>query len=561
MSAEARFLPRTDSTIGKAALLWRTVRYLKPVQVYGRVCFRLVRPRPDLAPPPACRQRRGPWQVPAHRTPSLVGPTRFRFLGEEADLVEAGWDEPTRSKLWRYNQHYFDDLNAHEATGRRKWHTAVIERWIVDNPPAFGSGWEPYPTSLRIVNWIKFALSGNELSDAVRHSLAIQTRWLLKRLEWHLLGNHLFANAKALVFAGLFFAGDEADGWFRTGAQILRKQMPDQILADGAQFELSPMYHALALEDVLDLANLAYAFGRDDLAQEFASFIPAMLEWLLAMSHPDGEIAFFNDAATGIAPDNAELLRYAHDLGFTVEPPANGITHHSQSGYLRMELGAAVVIADLARIGPDYLPGHAHADTLSFELSLNGKRFFVNSGTSVYGTGPERQRQRGTAAHSALVLDGENSSEVWSGFRVGRRAKPFDIAVYRDEAGLVAHGAHDGYTHLPGSPVHRRKWRLSKGQLFVEDTVEGSGVHRLEAYFHLGRGISAVADTATGLVELTDIEGGCQATFSAEGGLVEVMPSSWHPEFGRSIETAAIKVSAQRSLPHTLKCELAWSAQ
>jgi uncharacterized heparinase superfamily protein len=376
-----------------------------------------------------------------------------------------------------------------------------------------------------------------------------------------LLGNHLFANAKALVFAGLFFGGEEADEWLRAGIQILRKQMPEQILADGAQFELSPMYHALALEDILDLVNLAYTFERDDLTAEFASRIPAMLEWLLSMNHPDGEVAFFNDAAIGIAPDNIELLRYAHDLGFAIEPPAAGITHHAQSGYARMEIGSAIVIADLARIGPDYLPGHAHADTLSFELSLGGRRFVVNSGTSVYGTGPERQRQRGTAAHSTLVLDEANSSEVWSGFRVGRRAKPFDVATYEDETSLIAHGAHDGYIHLPGSPVHRRKWCLSEGQLSIEDTVEGCGVHKLQAYFHLAPGISAVADTANGVVELSDAENGRQAKFSVEGGVVEVMPTSWHPEFGLRIETTMIRVCAYRSLPHALQYELAWSTQ
>ncbi|WP_416832708.1 MAG: heparinase II/III family protein [Erythrobacter sp.] len=490
----------------------------------------------------------------------MVGPTRFRLLGEEADLADHGWDDPELPKLWRYNQHYFDDLNAHDAVGRSEWHAALIARWIPDNPPPRGSGWEPYPTSLRIVNWIKFALSGNDLSGAVRQSLAVQTRWLRKRLEWHLLGNHLFANAKALVFSGLFFSGEEAAGWLHTGAHILLKQMPEQILADGAQFELSPMYHALALEDLLDLLNLTRAFGRDDLAEEFASRIPAMLEWLLAMSHPDGEVAFFNDTAVGIAPDNIELFRYAHDLGFAIEPPFAGITYLVESGYVRMACEAAIVIADLARIGPDYLPGHAHADTLSFEFTLDGNRFIVNSGTSVYGTGVERQRQRGTAAHSSLVIDGENSSEVWSGFRVGRRAKPFDVAVSGEETSFTAHGAHDGYTHLPGSPVHRREWRLSEGQLFVEDAVEGSGLHQLEAYFHLGPGISAVANTADGVVELSDIKTGRQAVFAAKGGLVEVIPSSWHPEFGKRVDTKAIRVSAYQSLPHTLQYELSWSA-
>ena len=39
-------------------------------------------------------------------------------------------------------------------------------------------------------------------------------------------------------------------------------------------------------------------------------------------------------------------------------------------------------IFDVAPLGPDYLPGHGHADTLSFELSLFGHRFITNSGTS-----------------------------------------------------------------------------------------------------------------------------------------------------------------------------------
>ena len=488
----------------------------------------------------------------------MTGPATFRFLGENGSLDEYGWDDPDRAKLWRYNLHYFDDLNAKEARARRDWPRALIDRWVAALPPTAGSGWEPYPTSLRIVNWVKFALAGNELSDAWCDSLSVQARWLRKRLEWHLLGNHLFANAKALVFAGLFFDGREADEWLTTGIGILRDELPEQILSDGAQFELSPMYHALALEDFLDLVNIARFFGRYDLARELASRIPAMVEWLLKMCHPDGDLAFFNDAATKIAPDNAELLRYTEDLGFVIEPPADGITHYEQSGYVRIVLGPAVVIADLARIGPDYLPGHAHADSLSFELSLDGERFVVNSGISEYGTGAERQRQRGTAAHSTLVVDSENSSEVWSGFRVGRRAKPFDVKLWEEANSFIAKGAHDGYKHLPGRPVHRREWRLSKDRLSITDTVEGLGDHQLEVYFHLAPSIDAVVDKKTGVVKLEGIDGRSEARFSSKGGVVEIIGSSWHPEFGVSIATKAIYVCTQTSLPHTLQSELVW---
>jgi uncharacterized heparinase superfamily protein len=64
----------------------------------------------------------------------------------------------------------------------------------------------------------------------------------------------------------------------------------------------------------------------------------------------------------------------------------------------------AVALLDVAPIGPDYQPGHAHADTLSFELSLFGQRLLVNSGTSEYEISPVRQYERSTKAHNTVVL-------------------------------------------------------------------------------------------------------------------------------------------------------------
>src|SRR5690606_4780416 len=115
----------------------------------------------------------------------------------------------------------------------------------------------------------------------------------------------------------------------------------------------------------------------------------------------------------------------------------------------------------MAPVGPDYLPGHAHADTLSFELSLFGQRVLVNSGTSCYGHGSERIRQRGTTAHNTVVVDGADSSEVWSGFRVARRARAINPEVH-DHQGLEASCSHDGYHRLPGRVTHHRRWRLTE---------------------------------------------------------------------------------------------------
>jgi len=73
-------MPDTAFTISKVASLWRTVRYLKPIQIYGRARFHLTRPKPDFGPAPLRRESSGSWQVLAQREPSLMGPTRFRIL-------------------------------------------------------------------------------------------------------------------------------------------------------------------------------------------------------------------------------------------------------------------------------------------------------------------------------------------------------------------------------------------------------------------------------------------------------------------------------------------------
>ncbi len=527
-----------------ALRLARTVAPLRPVQIYGRARFKLFPPRPELAPAPQRRELAG-WAAPVAGPPALTGPNEARFLNETASISGAGaWNDPGRAKLWLYNLHYFDELAAPADGARSAWRRDLVARWIAENPPGAGNGWEPYPTSLRIVSWIKWALAGEPFEPGWLDSLAAQARWLMRRLEWHLLGNHLFANAKALVFAGLFFAGSEAERWLAKGLAILAREIPEQILADGGHFELTPMYHSILLEDVLDLINLCRAAGREmDAWREAAE---RMGRWLAAMTHPDGRIAFFNDAAFGIAPEPAELYEYMARLGIDrPEAPANGATHLRESGYVRLQNAAAVVLIDVAKIGPDYLPGHAHADTLSFELSVGRERVVVNGGTSTYA-GRSRVYERSTAAHSTVEVAGENSSEVWASFRAGRRARVVALEV-ADEA---VSAAHDGYRALPGRPVHRRRWRLEAERLVVEDEVSAAAV--AVARFHLAPRV-ATGEDGDRAVALRTCAGRALRIETSAPLVLE--PSRWASEFGRIEPTTAVVAPAA---PVPLRTVVSW---
>ena len=530
---------------------FHTLRYLKPQQIVGRVWFRLARPRPDERPTPPLRLLTGAFTSLARRQASLLGAEIFCFLNHTGSLAVFGWDNPGNeacvhlpTKLWRYNQHYFDDLNALDAAPRKDWHQPLLDRWVAENPPGLGTGWEPYPTSLRIVNWVKWQCSGNELPDACVQSLAVQTRWLAQRIERHILGNHLFANAKALVFAGCFFSGDEADAWLRQGLAIIRKELPEQVLPDGGHFERSPMYHAIFWEDLMDLINLAQAYPEVLPSADVASWREVAMQmqtWLLGMTHPDGEIVFFNDAAIGIAPSPEELTAYAKRLGVGVHQPlADKLQHFASSGYIRLASAQAVAFLDVALVGPDYLPGHAHADTLSFELSLFGQRAVTNCGTSEYGTGAIRQLERGTAAHSTVTVNGENSSEVWGGFRVARRAYPLDLAIYQNAASITVRCGHTGYRRLRGKPVHQREWQLTESSLQVTDTVSGSAEYAV-ARFHLHPDIEVVESKPSGWT--LALPGGQLVSIHIDHGYAIREQSHYAPEFGKRLARACLAVA------------------
>lgn len=545
-----------------------TIYHLRPVQVYGRVWFRLTRPRPDLRPAPSLRQRNSSddwiW-TPLYQN-RLSRPFVFRFLNEEHELTSpADWSNRDWGRLWLYNLHYFNDLNSVESVKWRKHYGELIRRWISENPPARGVGWESYPLSLRIVNWIKWLLNGNAPQPNMVHSLAVQARFLRRRLEYHLLGNHLLANAKALIFAGCFFAGKEAQAWLEKGVSLIKQELREQILPDGGHYERSPMYHSTVLADILDLINVMRVY-RDglpsnwkDLPNQFQNTAQSMQGWLKNLCHPDGEIALLNDSAFASAPSRLALDAYARRLEVSNAPdPGHGLTPLRQSGYIRLQNDVAVALVDVGPIGPDHQPAHGHADTLSFELSLFRHRIVVDSGTSCYVASPERQHQRSTAAHNTVRIDKRDSSEIWGSFRVARRAHPNNVVTQVKGERLWVSACHDGYSHLRGKPRHCRQWDLERDSLRITDWIKGGGQHSVELFYHFHPSVS-VEKTEPNKVRLA--LGNRQLAELEIDGVAEIAitDSTYHPEFGLSIANKKLVAAYVAPLPVSIRTRISWT--
>ena len=513
---------------------YRTLRYLKFIQIQNRLIRKILKPRVSGKNPPAIGPWNGKWVFCS--SPEVFDGEAFTFLNHTGIIRNAGdWNTVTTDKLWLYNLHYFDFLKS-EAYRNNPLSVAWMERWIRDNPPCRGNGWEPYPLSLRIVNWIKWAWSGNQLSESVHTSLVEQVRCLEQSLEYHLLANHFMANGKALIFAGKFFSGKEAKRWFAKGWDIYHAELKEQILSDGAHFERSPMYHSIILEDLLDVYQATYS-------EELKTPIKKMLYFLEGMTFPDRQIALFNDSAFGIASAPDQIFQYAESLGFEhPELSDRGIMDFQASGYVRVHHGIWDLILDAGALGPDYQPGHAHADTLSFELSCCGKRIISNMGTSCY-KGLERAYQRGTSAHNTIVVDGKNSSEVWSSHRVGQRAKIMNRTVMPS----TVCASHDGYKPV----IYERTWHWSEQTICIDDLLKGTGKHKIELYLHFMPGEELVHKgdnefyTTSGLV-VTLPETGRNELLETEIGL----------EFGRRTPNKTLRLTLEEYLPLQIQTKI-----
>ena len=539
-------------------LYWNTIRFLKFRQLF----WQLYRVLSRLRSPKRVVIKRVPIKSGIHFCEYIpigqryLAPDKFEFLNEEHRC--RSWNDSSYSKLWLYNLHYFEDLRSKAENARLRDQLVLIQRWINENPQGYGNGWESYPTSLRVVNWIIWDIEYRLFRHDELKSLSIQTEYLFHHMEFHLLGNHLLKNAKALVFSGLYFDGELADKWLQKGLCIWNKELGEQILSDGGHFERSSMYHAIVLEDVLELISISDGNKRVPLAyqKQWREIAKKMFEALEVMVHPDGQISFFNDSAMAIAPEFKRLLEMGHKLGIPFFPKDAVINDLPKTGYAKLTRGDWTLIADAAPIGPDFLPGHAHADSLSFELSLSGKRLLVNSGTSCYGISDERQRQRKSSAHNTLTINNEDSSEVWSGFRVARRANIIQRGCFLDEKGICFYGSHDGYCRLKNVGTHRRSWCINDDGVRIKDHVEGSKKNWIQLFFRFSPEIELFESSDyTYSVKFRSWKRSIELIVSRKMRW-RIEKTTYHPQFGITVPSLLVRGECFSFLPFEIETHL-----
>lgn len=549
---------------------WRTIRHLTPAQMGRRaVCRgrffcmrafpaharRLVErharrlPRPDPAHP-----RLGPvarrvlqWQRTVHgRHLDGIPGGRFTLLGRTVDfggLERVEWRRDLGEGnvvLWRMHLSYFGYAAPLLAAGGESALDTVrsllrsLERQNPFSAPGvFRDVWNPYSASQRLVNLLAglhlFLRNAPRRSGAAgRNEAALASvlghvrfcaAFVRRNLERDLGYNHLLKNHAALA-AYACAAGGLPKAW-----RFLNRAAPrcvaSQVLDDGGHAERSPMYHVLAMLDLLALADAGVLGGRA--TRSIDARVARMRRALAVMTHPDGEVALFNDAWLGETPPARTLA---------AERPAAspGPEVLEDSGYVRLRSGGDAAIFDCGPCGPDDNPAHAHADFLAAELSVAGRRFLVDYGVPTYSAGPRRDRARSAGAHNGPRFSGVEPLESWLSFRVGRRGRARRIAEldHAPETPLWCAGRHDGYRPIAGAVARCLALYPGRGVLIVDVWRGAAGREALADFLVSG----AWRPSGPGRFAFPGAAGADVAFEAVAGAVDDLAPARHWPRFG-----------------------------
>lgn len=389
--------------------------------------------------------------------------------------------------------------------------------------------WRPDILAARLVSWVHtFGFFGDTadegLRDALLDSMARQHRHLLASMA---AGPDGLARIEALrgaiaVGVALGQSGDR----LQPLVDRLDAAVREQILPDGGHRSRSPQAQIDALACLVDSRTALRVAGRESTGA-LDDAIGRMTGVLRMLRHGDGGLALFNGATEGTVWRIDALLA-------RTESKARAVASAPDAGFERLSVGRALAIMDTGVTAPE--EGLAHAGTLSFELSVGKERVIVNCGAAPADPRWE-SALRATAAHSTLVVDDTNSSDIDARGTVGRRPTRVRVERWEADGAVWVEAEHDGYAETHGL-THRRRLYLAAGgdDLRGEDVLTyagGAGARPAEAVirFHLHPRVAASV-VQNGAAALLRTASGAGWRLRSAGGALQLQESVYFGDRG-----------------------------
>jgi hypothetical protein len=436
-------------------------------------------------------------------------PDNVHHLNIAWDAVPSGTDIKMPWELSRC-QHFATLALADMVTldaGYYEEFKSQVRCWIRSNPCGFGVNWVcAMDVAIRAVNWLTAAalfrrrISADGDVDFFQEfveSLWLHARHIMRNLEWQgprstSLANHFLADLCGVLAVGcLFRKCRQGRSWLSFSQHWFETEVRRQVFADGANFETSTSYHRLSHEMFLwadmmvDRLGVSFSSAYRDRLIGMASFVSAY-------TSPSGRAAQFgdNDGGRLMTVGIGDFLdhRYLASSACGSGGRANRLLLSGERKLPEMVMRKAFPEAGYwfgsvsdgwlgVRAGEISHGGaHAHADQLSFVLTVAGHDVIVDPGTGVYSADVDkRNAYRATSAHNAPQLNEMEANRFPEGmaglFRMSDDTKTEVMAWEATSERVFFEGCHYGYCVVREGSVCRRSMLLEKGRLVVVDHI------------------------------------------------------------------------------------------
>jgi uncharacterized heparinase superfamily protein len=268
--------------------------------------------------------------------------------------------------------------------------------------------------------------------------------------------------------------------------------------------------------------------GLQELKNKITSKLPLLEKWLAKLTHPDGNIALFNDSVLqpGIEKDE---LNGQEPLDYLLKDSGYFVRRH-KNNYFALSCKEPF---------PPYQPGHTHCDLGSFELSINGQRCVVDTGCGSYQNLQIRQHCRSSSSHNISLIEHSEQSDLWGSFRIGKRAK-IEKLHFDSEKSLLTIEIIDQLLQRV-----RREIIFSANQVKIRDRLFN---RRITGTFcsllHLHPDCMILPGSESDKLHLT-----CKKAefFITTGNKMRSVIHSWYPDFNREVRTEKLIISNHQS--------------
>ena len=347
------------------------------------------------------------------------------------------------------------DLRATGSDAGRRLGREMIGDWIDRFGRFHHHGWRADIAAERLINWLSqydYFCRGAEdrFRDRVLQSVARQAKHLANVTRKTTRGARRVRAAKGLIYVGACLPSAQARMY--KGLALLEHEIEHRIHADGGVAERCPSLQHDILRDLIDVRSVL-ASSHQDSSPAVQGAIDRAAPMLRGMRLGDGGLGVFNG---GFEEQDWQIDMTLNQSGSTGKPPE----HPPHTGFQRIVAGRTTVVMESGAPPP---PGHddlAHAGLLSFEMSAGRARLIVNCGSYWKRNGDWAFAGRTSAAHSTLVVENRNSSQLHRNGGLGRRPAQVEAGRRDRDGALLIEGSHDGYAPA-FEVIHRRRIYVS----------------------------------------------------------------------------------------------------